>query len=313
MKIALWNANSGLELKEICRNDKMDLLIVEGLQVLASGKNSENVLKMIPMGPKNSKPFPHFYRFFKEKSKGAFYGEFLDVSELGEGLQSCKLRHVKLMLQVKIESNVKMTRRKMILLSTLLWNSFLSDGNHYERPFGSEIAFDGIHFVYDKSAVDLVGKLIKNLRETAWNDEKEIILSSAESNFNFNPNRFVKESNFVITNDSKSIPSNISFAVTMSLNEKNSHVAKKYEGNKSFYGTVKILCKMDRLGKLKRLISRNPKPTDSEGNWTWLLVALTVGLVLILVLIGGVFRGHLWRRRRDKSKLKGEDDSIVET
>lgn len=304
-KINLWNANFGLEIKEVCDHDDLDILIIEGLQLIpttfkSSKKTSiAHVLKMSGMGPNHSAPFPHYYRFFKEKTRGAVYADFLNVKGLGEALKSCLRRKVKIVLQVKIESDSNtLTRRKRILLSSLLWNSFIGDGKYFDRPFGQEISFDGFHFVHDKATVSVVTQLVKRLSEMAWNSEKEIILSTGSSDFKYNSGRMVSESAFVITNDPKSVDGKIPFAVVLTGNEKN--LDDSFKRSKSFYGIVRVLSKKNRFEALKKLLSRNPSSSNSSS--IGLIIVLgSVSVSLILLSYAGYY---LWKLKRTPEVLK---------
>ena len=49
LKVAIWNANSGMELREVCRTEKIDILIVEALQVQPFNGGKSQCLKMLSM------------------------------------------------------------------------------------------------------------------------------------------------------------------------------------------------------------------------------------------------------------------------
>lgn len=308
--INLWNANSGLEIKEICQNDDMNILILEGLQVIPITSSSKKpvtsyALTMRGMGSNWSTPFPHYHRFFTGKDKGAVYADFLDVCGMGDALRTCQKRGVKIVLQVKFESCTKFSRRKVILLSSLLWNSFLGDGQHYDRPFGPGIEFDGFHFVHDKTTVIATGKVIERLREMAWNVEKDFIMSTSTNNFKFNSDKIVPGSTFIIINDPKSIIVSVPFAVLAKGKDADSDLFKRYKNDALFYGTVKVSSKRDRFHALKRLLSRNP--SQSENSSYVGMVVVLIAIVGSSILIG-IVGFYLWRRKVYESKEKDDDD-----
>ena len=281
-KIAVWNANSGLELKEVCRNDKMDILILEGLQIQPVNKGKSQCLKMLPFKSSNNyKPFPHVYRYTKEKEKGAVYADFLEVSELGRALESCKRRKVKILMQVKIGKEVKFTHRQMILMSVLLWNSFFYSGDYYDRPFGKEIVFDGIHFIYENGTLNLSNNLMKRLNEMAKFEDQKVILSSQSSDIKVIPS----ESNFIITTPdlitTKTAPEKFPFIVLTSSDE--SKTIEKFKNFKMFKGTAKILNKTSRLTGLKTLISRNPN-NDTSGLSIFAIFLIVTFLIFTSVI-----------------------------
>ena len=279
LKIAIWNANSGLELKEVCRNDKMDILILEGLQIQSVNKGKAQCLKMIPMN--NNKPFPHIYRFTKEKEKGAVYADFLEVSELGRALESCKRRKVKILIQLKIGKEVKFTRRQSILMAALLWNSFFYAGDYYDRPFGKEIVFDGVHIAYDKGTLNIVTGLIRRINEMAMNEDKDVIMSSESGDIK----TIAMESNFIVTSiDSITSPPKIPFVVLM--NDENTKVIENLKPCETFKGTVRRLNKKGRFATLKRLISRNPKSgTTGFSSFKIFVVFTLISTILIIIIV----------------------------
>lgn len=281
LKIAIWNANSGLELKEVCRSEKMDILILDGLQVQVKGRS--HCLKMLQLGSSQNrfKPFPHIHLFTKEKKKGAVYAEYFDVSELGRALESCKQSNVKIFIQVKMRKNLKLTRRKTILLSSILWNSFFYNGDYYDRPFGHEIVFDGIHLSFERETLNLSRNLINRMNEMAQNEGREISFSSESGNLN----NALMESNFIIVpQDSitaKTAPTEVPFAILTT--DENSKKIEQFRNCKMFRGKAKKLCKTSRLASLKRLMSRNPKNLTSGPSIFAIL--LIVGLFIIFLLI----------------------------
>lgn len=291
-KIAIWNSKSGLELKEVCRNEKMDILILEGLQVKPVNKGKSQCLKMLPI--QNQKPFPHVHRYMQEKEKGAVYGDFLEVSELGHALESCKRRNVKILIQVKIGKEVKFTRRQTILMSSLLWDSFFYSGDYYDRPFGTEIVFDGIHFVYENGTSNLSNNLMIKINEMSEFGERKVILSSESNEIKMIPS----ESNFIITSaasiTTKTAPKTVPFVILSSADE--SKTVEKFKDYKMFRGTVKKLDKSSRLAGLKSLTSRNPKVTE-DGPSIYLILLIAALIIFVSVLV-------IYKFKKSKSTKK---------
>lgn len=291
--ISLWNANSGLELKEVCRNDRMDILILEGLQIQPENKGKSQCLKMLPLGVShNYKPYPHVYRYTKEKDKGAVFPDFLEVSELARALESCKRRKVKILMQVKIGKEIKFTNRQTILMSVLLWNSFFYSGDYYDRPFGKEIVFDGIHFVYEKGTSNLSNNLMKRINDMAKFGEQKVILSSQSSDIKIIPS----ESNFIIASSdlitTKTAPEKFPFIVLTSSDE--SKTVEKFKNFKMFKGTARRSNKNSRLVGLKTLISRNP------NNETGGLSIFAIFLILTLFIFTSVIIFYNFKRKISK-------------
>lgn len=287
LKVAIWNSKSGLELKEVCRNEKMDILILEGLQVKPVNKGKSQCLKMLPI--KNQKPFPHVHRYTQEKEKGAVYADFLEVSEFGHALESCKRRNVKIMIQVKIGKEVKFTRRQTILMSSLLWDSFFYSGDYYDRPFGTEIVFDGIHFVYENGTSNLSNSLMKKINEMSEFGERKVILSSESNEIEMIPS----ESNFFITSAAsitlKTAPKNVPFVILSSADE--SKAVEKFKDYKMFKGVAKKLDKSSRLTGLKSWTSRNPKVTGNKPS-IYLILFIAALIISISMLIIYKFKQH---------------------
>lgn len=305
MKIAMWSADSGLELKEVCRNDRMNILILEGLQITSVNDGKLPCLKMLPLGMSpNFKPFPHIYRYEKEKDKGAVFPDFLEVSELGRALESCKRRKVKILVQVKIDKEVKLTHRQTILMSVLLWNSFFYTGDYYDRPFGKEIVFDGIHFIYEKGTSNISNNLMKRINEMAKFEEQKIILSS-QSNDIKDIKAIPSESNFIITSPdsitTKTAPGNFSFVVLTSSD--GSKMAEKFKNFKTFKGTATRLNKNSRIAGLKTLISRNPK-NETSGIPIFAILLFLSSIVFISGIIFYNFKRKLLKKKDSSMEME---------
>lgn len=297
LKVAIWNSKSGLELKEVCRNDKMDILILEGLQVKPANKGKSQCLKMLPI--QNQKPFPHVHRHTQEKEKGAVYADFLEVSELGRALESCKRRNVKILIQLKIGKEVKFTRRQTILMSALLWDSFFYSGDYYDRPFGADIVFDGIHFVYENGTSNLSNGLMKKIKDMAEFEERKVILSSESGEIKMIPS----ESNFIITSDAsisaKTAPTNVPFIILTPADE--SKTIEKFKDYKMFKGVVMKLNKSSRLTGLKSLTSRNPKIKE-DGPPIFFILSIAALLIFSSIFIYYKFK----HKSSEKSDLSGQ-------
>ena len=289
--VAYWSADSKLDLGEVCRHVKTDILILDVLSVVSSEKKTSTVLKMVPMGGNKSdlRPFPHLYRFLQEKEKGAVYADYLEVSGLGRQLIECREQNVRILIQVRVENEVKWSMRKSILLSAQLWNSFMAvDGEFYDRPFGKEIRFDGFHFIYDNLTAHKVSNLMKRLKEMAHNEGTSLILSGSCVNSKFKSDTVESESDFTVSPiDSES------FGVYGLNNFK-----------KTLKGRMKILSKNGRLNELKNLTSRNPKNFEENYRVPFLVIAagLVIGLI-IFITIAYVYHIKLKSETEDMPKL----------
>ena len=278
-KISFWSADSGLELKEVCRHDQMDVLIVDGLRIQPAGNKASPaaVLKMVPMSGRKSEfmPFPHYYKFFKEKGKGAVWPDYLDVSGLGPQLAECQRKGVKVLIQVKTEKEVgKLSRRKLILLSKMIYDSFIADdGEFVERPFGNSFRFDGLHFAYDKANADKVADLMRRIKVLAEIEKSDLVISSSSGDYKTLQDEPTAESNFVIT----SVVPKITTKPFVMLESK----VKDLKNNSFFKGTMKILNKKGRLTGLNKLVSRNPGSYDSGVN-VYVISPIVLGGSLIL-------------------------------
>jgi hypothetical protein len=279
LRVAIWNAKSGLELKDVCQNENMDIIILDGLEVQPMNKGKSQCLKMLPIH--NQKPFPHVHRYTKTKDKGAVYADFLEVSELGRALESCKRRNVKILIQLKIGNEVKFTIRQSILMSVLLWDSFFYSGYHYDRPFGNEIVFDGIHVVHGKLKSNLSNILMKKIKEMAEFEDRNLILSSESSEIKMIPTL----SNFIITSagliTAKTAPKNVPFIIVTSADE--SKTVENFQNNKMFKGTAKRLNKNNRLIRLKSSISRHSE--NKEIGLSILAIFFIVALLIFTSLV----------------------------
>lgn len=299
-KVAFWSADSKLQLQEVCQFEHINVLILDVLRVLPAESESSNVLKMVPMSENQSEflPFPHVHRFMKEKEKGAVYADFLDVSGLGLQLAQCQKRNVRILIQVKIEKDLKMSRRKLILLSSLLCNSFiLVDGDFYDRPFGKEVRFDGFHFVYDKSTERQVSSVMRNLKERAKiGATTDMILGSSSSDYKYNGEEVVNESNFIVTSV---VPKTTKIAFV--LVAPGSKLLKSAKLNNFFKGKLQFLDKKGRLNDLKKLISRNP--IASEPDFNVFIIAGVLGGSLAFSAITFIL-SIFFRKRLAKDPIK---------
>ena len=282
LRIAIWNSSSGLELKEVCQNDKMDILILEGLRVKSMSKGKSHCLKMLPV--QNQKFFPHAHRQILDKGKGAVYADYLEVSELGQVLDICKQRNVKVLIQVEIRKQIKLTRRQTILMSVLLWNSFLSSSYYYDRPFGADFVFDGIHFVHDSGTLNISHNLMKKIRNISEFEDRRVILSSESSDIKNVPS----ESDFVITTASsinaKSAPKDVPFVIRTTVDELKTF--EEFIDYKMFKGFATKLNETSRLTILKYLMTRNSSIFRSGLGFFTVLLALIFILSLFLFVAG---------------------------
>lgn len=306
-KVAFWSADSKLKLEEVCQHDHMYELILDVLSVLPTETKSSHVLKMVPMSADESEllPFPHVYRFVKDKGRGAVYADYLDVSGLGSQLAECQKRNVRLLIRVKMEKALNLSRRKLILLSALLWNSFLAAaGDFYDRPFGKDVRFDGFHFVYDKSTGRQVSILMKFLKKKAENEGTGLHLGSSSADYKFSSSEVIDESDFIVTSiepKAKTIP--FVLFVPDSGKGKSTKLLQSAKLNKFFKGTLEILSKNGRLEGLKKLISRNPKESE-EGSNVLIIAGLLGGSLAIASIAFLSYFYVSYRRRSAKEPIK---------
>ena len=311
-KIGLWSGNCGLELAEVCRSNPngLDMIVIEALQVFLLNKGNTFQLKMLDMGAKYSRPFPHQYRFIKGKDKGAGYGDYFDVSEMEGTLKACRDKKIKMMVQMSLVGLTRLRKRQVILLAMMLWNSFF-EGN-VDRPFGSEFIFDGINFVYDKNSEDVALEVIKGLKRTALMTESETnLVISSGSRDKYISTGIANESTFIIVPESfnpKNMPTGNPFVVQQSsiaMGEK-IKIHEKFKSNSMFKG---ISCKLgsnDRFFALKRLLSRNPSTSseDRSNNGILVYVIIIVIVVTIVTFIAySVYKYNFIYENKNPTKL----------
>lgn len=291
-KIGLWSGSSNLELAEVCRSNPnaLDMIVIEALQVFLLNKGKTFQLKMLDMGTKYSRPFPHQYRFLKGKDKGAGYGDYFDVSEMEGTLKVCRDKKIKMMVQLSLVGLTRLRKRQVILLSMMIWNSFF-EGN-VDRPFGSEFIFDGINFIYGKNSEDVALEVIRGLKRTALMTESEtnlVISSSCSSNSGkYISSGIANESTFIIVPESFNGKTGNPFVVQQSSIGMGKKIQEKFKSNSMFKG---ISCKLgsnDRFSALKRLLSRNPSKlseVDDDSDRSKYGIVVYVIVIFIIVII----------------------------
>lgn len=294
LRIGVWNATSKLDLMRVCNseNDQLDILIVDGLKVVPIKKRKVQSLslKMIPMGAGNNRPFPHYHRYKNEMRKGAVYADFLDASELGKGLEACRRRNIKVMIQVTLGKDLKEFKlRKSILLASLLWNSFFAEGYFHDRPFGPDFSFDGIHFVHDSKLLNPISSIMKRLKEMAENDgERELILGNECGDKTI----AIGYSDFIITSAELASTMRVPFFVANTV--KGLEEIKK---NQYFKGTSK---KLDK--KNTTVVKQDAENTSGPG---WMCAAVCVGILVTLTVTFIFVRLYL-KKKFAKEDLKNQ-------